>query len=101
MHFGVVFDYKHLSGSFAMSHSKNGANKPGTRNLPSWMSSRDNESDKKPNGDGEGEGQKPWQGRGRASGNSSGESSSGTTNVSKLLVLDSVECVFIELHCCV
>ena len=94
-------DYKHLSGSFAMSHSKNGANKPGTRNLPSWMSSRDNESDKKPNGDGEGEGQKPWQGRGRARGNSSGESSSGATNVSKLLVLDSVECVFIELHCCV
>ncbi|XP_004302930.1 PREDICTED: DNA-repair protein XRCC1 [Fragaria vesca subsp. vesca] len=68
-----------------MSHSKNGANKPGTRNLPSWMSSRDNESDKKPNGDGEGEGQKPRQGRGRASGNSSGESSSGATNVSKLL----------------
>ncbi|KAL6137666.1 hypothetical protein ACLB2K_062955 [Fragaria x ananassa] len=68
-----------------MSHSKNGANKPGTRDLPSWMSSRDNESDKKSNGDGEGEGQKPRQGRGRSSGNSSGESSSGTTNVSKLL----------------
>ncbi|PRQ50817.1 putative BRCT domain-containing protein [Rosa chinensis] len=75
-----------------MSHSKNGANKPGNRNLPSWVSSRDNESEspeKKPNGDGEGEerkeGQKPTQGKGRGSSKNSGASSSGTTNVSKLL----------------
>ncbi|KAM5578949.1 DNA-repair protein XRCC1 [Rosa sericea] len=71
-----------------MSHSKNGANKPGNRNLPSWMSSRDNESEspeKKPNGDGEGEEKKPTQGRGRGSSKNSGASSSGTTNVSKLL----------------
>ncbi|XP_050384730.1 DNA-repair protein XRCC1 [Argentina anserina] len=69
-----------------MSQSKNGGNKPGgSRSLPSWMSSRDNQSDKKQKGDGEGEGQNPRQGRGRTSGKNSGESSSGTTNVSKLM----------------
>lgn len=88
-----------------MSHSKtsqgNGASKAGNRNLPSWMGSRDNESgspdEKKPNGDGEGEerneGERPRQGKGRRitpskdinSCKKSGASSSGTTDVSKLL----------------
>lgn len=101
-----------------MSHSKtsqgNGASKAGNRKLPSWMGSRDNESEspdeKKPNGDGEGEerneGEKPRQGKGRRitpskdinSCKKSGASSSGATDVSKLLVLDSIECVFIKLH---
>lgn len=87
-----------------MSHSKT------SRKLPSWMGSRDNESEspdeKKPNGDSEGEerneGEKPRQGimpsKDINSCKKSGASSSGTTDVSKLLVLDSIECVFIKLH---
>ncbi|XP_021829109.1 DNA-repair protein XRCC1 isoform X1 [Prunus avium] len=74
-----------------MSHSKtsqgDGPNNAGKRNLPSWMSARDNESEsigKKPTRAGEceesDEGAKPRLAKGRG-----GASSSGTTKFSKLM----------------
>ncbi|CAL9010269.1 unnamed protein product [Prunus brigantina] len=74
-----------------MSHSKtsqgDGSNNAGKRNLPSWMSSRDSESEsvgKKPTRAGEceesDEGAKPRLAKGRG-----GASSSGTTKFSKLM----------------
>lgn len=90
-----------------MSHSKlsqgNGSDKAGKRSLPSWISSRDNESEspgKKLTGAAEGEESneegKPRVARGRGGTPSkdikkSSASSSGTANFSKLMVLDSVE----------
>ncbi|KAE7997410.1 hypothetical protein FH972_002049 [Carpinus fangiana] len=69
-----------------MSDTKKSTGGGSTRNLPSWMNSRENDdksSGKKPTGDGEGEesneGEKPKQAKGRGKGHI------GTTNVSKLL----------------
>jgi hypothetical protein len=72
-----------------MSGTKKSTGGGSTRSLPSWMNSRENDnksSGKKPTGDGEGEesneGEKPKQAKGRGKGHI------GTTNVSKLLVLN-------------
>ncbi|XP_059456383.1 DNA-repair protein XRCC1 [Corylus avellana] len=69
-----------------MSDTKKSTGGGSTRNLPSWMSSRENDdksSGKKPTGDGEGEesneGEKPKQAKGRGKGHI------GTSNLSKLL----------------
>lgn len=74
---------------FDMSDTKKKTGGGSTRNLPSWMSSRENDdksSGKKPTGDGEGdesnEGEKPKQAKGHGKGHI------GTTNFSKLLVLN-------------
>lgn len=99
----VVFDMSDTKKS-----SGSGGKKSGTRNLPSWMSSRENDSKsggKKPTEDSEGEesneGEKPKEAKGRGRGgkgstpskeskNRENDSVSGlpTTNFSKLLVID-------------
>lgn len=63
---------------FDMSGTKtSGGNKNGKRNLPSWMSSRENDSGKKPTGDGEDEESNE--------GEKSKKGNMGTKNFSKLL----------------
>jgi hypothetical protein len=99
----VVFDMSDTKKS-----SGSGGKKSGTRNLPSWMSSRENDSKsggKKPTEDSEGEesneGEKPKEAKGRGRGgkgstpskeseNRENDSVSGlpATNFSKLLVID-------------
>lgn len=67
-----------MSGS-KKSASDGGGNETGKRNLPSWMSSRENEvrDDEESN-----EGENPKQAKGR------GKEHTGSTNLSKLLVLN-------------